>query len=739
MTAPVYRYIFAVSAVFWVGAGIATAAGGGPSPHHWLAVAPLLGAAIAAEALVVSRANSSASFSVAAHIATAILFGPLAAALVAATAVLVVDGARLGLRPAVWLNSAIFGIAIAAGGTTFLLAGGHVGLLTARSLGPAALLILVRFFANELLLAVAITLDTGATIGRVFWDGLRDLAGSAVGEGSLGVLVAFGITGRHWMILPFLVPLLAALYRAQLNLERLKRETAEALSTFAAVVDQRDPSTAMHSRRVADYVARFASAIQLPEREAAQLIDAARYHDLGKINVDEATLSREGRLSPEELRRIRSHPALSARLLSPFHFAQEIALFAELHHERYDGRGYYSVPQREIPVEAHVLIVADSFDAMTSARAYRPALTTSEAVAELREKAGTQFHPLVAQAFAAMIEGTDPTLALGRTQLLALRAEFSRIRTLRPAALRWLATPRTATLALATAALVGLGIRGTPAALEDSLAACAVAAAMVGLAIALRQRHRRRMLRDALNTGGRVDEALQAAGVAGRVGWILTDETSGSHVFTQDEGSAPIDTAEGTSICALATRVIRRPSFEAPGTGHYYTLSTGRGGSPRLAVCSTSSLTAFERELVEEAATLAAPRGHATARAEAENEAVAQVPTIGACRLRIELNAFDAVRTAAGQLTAEQIIAHVATEIRAALRDGDSCQQMGDDRFIVTIHATDDRDLEPIITRIRASIWNVPLPSRVAPLNPSITPDPALIGAQEPSQLRAAS
>src|SRR5581483_9090507 len=137
MSAAVSRYIFAVSTVFWVGAGIAASVGAG-LPHHWLAVAPLLGAAIAAEALVVSRGNSTASFSVAAHIAAAILFGPLVAALVAAIAVLVVDGSRLGLRPAVWLNSAIFGAAIAAGGWAFLLAGGQVGPLTARSLAPAA-------------------------------------------------------------------------------------------------------------------------------------------------------------------------------------------------------------------------------------------------------------------------------------------------------------------------------------------------------------------------------------------------------------------------------------------------------------------------------------------------------------------------------------------------------------------------------------------------------------------------
>jgi HD-GYP domain-containing protein (c-di-GMP phosphodiesterase class II) len=739
MPAAVSRYIFAVSTVFWIGAGIAATVGGG-LPHQWLAVAPLLGAAIGAEALVVSRGNSTASFSVAAHIAAAILFGPLVAALVAAVAVLVVDGSRLGLRPAVWLNSAIFGAAIAAGGCAFLLAGGQVGPLTERSLAPAALLILVRFLANEVLLAVAITLDTGARLGRVLSDDLRDLAGSAVGEGSLGVLVAFGMTGRHWLILPFLVPLLAALYRAQLNLERLRRETTDVLNTFAGVVDQRDPNTALHSRRVAEYVARFTSAIQLPEREAARLVEAARYHDLGKINVDESTLSREGRLSEEELRRIRSHPALSARLLSPFHFAQEIALFTELHHERYDGNGYYSVSQREIPVEAHVLIVADSFDAMTSARAYRPALTADEAVAELRDKAGMQFHPLVAQAFAAMIEGTDPQLALGRSQLGALRAEFSRVRTLDWPALSSLATTRMQTLALAAAALVGLGIRGTPAAVEDVLLGATVASGLAALAVALRQHQRSRRLRQALETGRRPDDALRAAGVESHTGWIHVDEVMRSHVFTQDDGAPLMAPDDIRAITALATRVIGHGSHKAPETGHHCVVSQPRDGAPRLAVCTLRPLTGFERRLVEETASCAKPPEQALAAPSAEAQAPASPPRIGVRRLQVDLNAFDRIRTGAGQLTAEHVIAHVAREIRGALRGGDSCDQTGDDQFTITLQAAHDRELDAIIARLRTSISSVPLPRRVAALEPSFAAiDSAPADLHGASQLKAAS
>ena len=242
-------------------------------------VAPLVGLGIAAEALVVSRQDTSASFSVAAHVAAAILFGPLVAAVVAAIGVLLVDGLRLGPRPSVWLNSAIFGLSAASGGIAFVMAGGSVGSMTARDIGPAVILIAVRFIANEALLAMAISLDTGTGMLRQLRDDVRQFAGAAIGEGSLGVLVASGYTPQHWVLLPFLVPLLAALYVAQLNFERLKRETAAALNAFAGVIDERDPNTASHSQRVAQYVERFTTAIRLPDREAARLIQAARYHD----------------------------------------------------------------------------------------------------------------------------------------------------------------------------------------------------------------------------------------------------------------------------------------------------------------------------------------------------------------------------------------------------------------------------------------------------------------------------
>ena len=720
MTRAVRRYIVLLSAVFWGSVALAAIAGLWIPVGPVMAVAPLVGLAIAAEALVVNRQDTSASFSVAAHVAAAILFGPLVAAGVAVIGVLLVDGLRLGPRPSVWLNSAIFGLSAAAGGSAFVLAGGSVGSMTERDIVPAVILIAVRFIANEGLLAVAISLDSGTGMFRQFRDDVRELAGAAVGEGSLGVLVAFGYTPQHWVLLPFLVPLLAALYVAQLNFERLKRETAAALNTFAGVIDERDPNTASHSKRVAEYVERFTAAIALPDREAARLIQAARYHDLGKVVVDESTLSRPGRLSQEELRKIRSHPALSARLLSPFHFAKEIAVYAELHHERYDGRGYYSVPQREIPVEAHVLIAADSFDAMTSARAYRPALTTTEAIQELRDKAGTQFHPLVAQAFAAMLEQRDVHAAMGPAQIASLRAEFSRIAGVqlpRPGAVFH---PRVLTVCLAATTALALGISAVPTSAVVTFALATLAIGTSAVSVALRERRQRQILRVSLRKGCSAGAALKAAGVPGRFGRLEWNPSEQQYDLTL-EGDRPEHLGDLEELRLRAARVGVAGRSATLESGVHYTITPVRGHEPRLVVWTHRALSDFETELVDEAAsTMGVTDVQAGVVVLSGGNRRDVVRSESSRVLIVELATFEDVRSVAGQLSAERVVRDAAAALARVVRQDDRSEQIGEDTFRLTVKASGAAEIEAVTERIRRALAEVPVPSRAAPVMPII-------------------
>ena len=127
---------------------------------------------------------------------------------------------------------------------------------------------------------------------------------------------------------------------------------------------------------------------------------------------------------------MRRHPRISARLLRRFRLASSEARAVEYHHERYDGTGYYNVDPSEIPLAAHFLIVADTFDAMTSDRPYRAGLPRDVALAEIEAGAGTQFHPAVAKAFVALERGVDPLAVLTPAETAGLRRlSLSRVST----------------------------------------------------------------------------------------------------------------------------------------------------------------------------------------------------------------------------------------------------------------------------------------------------------------------
>src|SRR5207245_1355654 len=159
---------------------------------------------------------------------------------------------------------------------------------------------------------------------------------------------------------------------------------------------ERDPSTYQHSIRVARSVDRLARSLGLPFSDIDRLRWAARLHDLGKVAVDASLLRKEGRLDGSEWAAMRRHPRLSARLMQRFEFAAGQARAVEFHHERYDGQGYYGIDGSALPLASHFLIVADSFDAMTTERSFRPALSREEAHAKTERNSGPQVPPPVA-------------------------------------------------------------------------------------------------------------------------------------------------------------------------------------------------------------------------------------------------------------------------------------------------------------------------------------------------------
>jgi putative nucleotidyltransferase with HDIG domain len=199
---------------------------------------------------------------------------------------------------------------------------------------------------------------------------------------------------------------------------RLEESSLEAIESLNATVDAKDPYTAGHSARVQ----RIALAIATELGVAPERHDAVRFgglfHDIGKIAVPDSILTKPGQLDDDEFDVIRRHPADGAAILAHFSRLHEAVPLIRHHHERWDGNGYPDrLARDEIPLEACVIGLADAWDAMTTDRPYRAALSLEEAATEVRSCSGTQFSPVVVDAFFAafrrqpsVFEPDEPTL-----------------------------------------------------------------------------------------------------------------------------------------------------------------------------------------------------------------------------------------------------------------------------------------------------------------------------------------
>ncbi|HJL21402.1 MAG TPA: HD domain-containing protein, partial [Polyangiaceae bacterium LLY-WYZ-15_(1-7)] len=179
------------------------------------------------------------------------------------------------------------------------------------------------------------------------------------------------------------------------------RETIEGL---ARAIDKLDPYTAGHSDRVARYAGLLARRMGLDAATVRRVRQSAQMHDIGKIGCH-VNLNKPGKLTADEYEDFKKHTVYGRDILEPIGFLEPLTPGVLLHHERMDGRGYpFGIPGAEIPLIARIICIADSYDAMTSDRAYRKALSHEVAVAELKRCAGTQFDAELVPLFLEALE-----------------------------------------------------------------------------------------------------------------------------------------------------------------------------------------------------------------------------------------------------------------------------------------------------------------------------------------------
>jgi hypothetical protein len=205
--------------------------------------------------------------------------------------------------------------------------------------------------------------------------------------------------------------------------ERLATASLDFVRTMAQVLDARDPHTASHSSRVSDYAAAIATTMCLSPGEIETIRVGAQLHDIGKIGIPDAVFQKNGHLTTEEYRIIQQHPRIGRKILERSSQFEKYLPFVELHHEDMDGGGYpHGLKGYEVPLAVRIVKVADMFDALTSDRAYRQAISPAQAYEVLMSCAGAQLDPEVVRALLATFAGpirseAGPLLSLARLPL----------------------------------------------------------------------------------------------------------------------------------------------------------------------------------------------------------------------------------------------------------------------------------------------------------------------------------
>jgi len=191
--------------------------------------------------------------------------------------------------------------------------------------------------------------------------------------------------------------------------EQLRQAYLDTVTAVANAIEARDPYTRGHTGRVTALARAIAHQMGWSEEQLSSLEIGALLHDVGKIGVADAILRKPGPLSAAEYAEIKMHPEVGRRMLQGIAYLESAIPGVLYHHERYDGQGYPAqLSGPEIPLAGRIMAVADAFDAMTSDRPYRRAMSPQAALAELERGAGTQFDPEVVAAFIRAWQGNFP-------------------------------------------------------------------------------------------------------------------------------------------------------------------------------------------------------------------------------------------------------------------------------------------------------------------------------------------
>ncbi len=336
-----------------------------------------------------------------------VLFGPLSAAIIAVFTSITLKDIREKTSVYRWLfNGGESVLATGLAGLVYIYAGGRPlvegGLLISdfpEMLVAFAASLLSLFALDSLLVSIAIGLYEDVSPRNIWlldckWTFFDYVTLGILGIALAEVFVKVGTLGIAFLVVPLLVA--RQDFEVYMSLQQVYMNTVGSLVT---AIEAKDAYTKGHSERVAEYAQAVGRELGWSEDRVQNLRYAALLHDVGKIGIAKKILGKAGKLSEEEFKVVKDHPDLGARIVKEIQLLGDVIPAITHHHEAIDGSGYVEgLVGDSIPDEARIMAVADSYDAMTSARPYRPALRAETAAKELIACSGSQFDHDVVQA-----------------------------------------------------------------------------------------------------------------------------------------------------------------------------------------------------------------------------------------------------------------------------------------------------------------------------------------------------
>jgi putative nucleotidyltransferase with HDIG domain len=313
-------------------------------------------------------------------------------------------------RKTIWyktlFNASQYALSAGVAGIVYQKLGGVFGLVNISNyIIPAAICAISYFLINSNLFIIGFSLSEEMSILSVWEKQIRGTLATYIALAPIGFIMALVYANIGiWGIILFFFPLFLARRSFELY-TRMRKIYLDTIRTLAAAIDAKDPYTKGHSDRVAKISVILAQELNLSNRDIENIEYVALLHDIGKIGIEDRILSKEEKLTTQEYKKIQEHPVVGAKIIEPIDFIKNAYISIYHHHERYNGNGYPDgLKEKNIPIYARIIGVADAYDAMSSDRPYRKKFSKEKILKEFTDQSGKQFDPQIVNALMLILK-----------------------------------------------------------------------------------------------------------------------------------------------------------------------------------------------------------------------------------------------------------------------------------------------------------------------------------------------